>query len=167
MIGVLEAKFPSLWSEHFLNHQKGEKLRYLKRKCSLFHFCRGLEIHFELVKICVYFWLRSNTILTPCSRRTKVRRKCEFPSILVRKYKLILITQVGTEVAGSDLTLTYFFLLIILIGWGQFYYYYSILCLTMFVKFPSYSCLPSSLQKKKKNQKSRIKWLDLENWKLK
>lgn len=47
-------------------------------------------------------------MLTQCSRKTKVRKKCEFSSLLVRKYKLTLITLVGTGAVGSDLTLTYF-----------------------------------------------------------
>lgn len=47
-------------------------------------------------------------MLTQCSRKTKFRKKCEFSSFLVRKYKLILITLVGTGAVDSDLTLTYF-----------------------------------------------------------
>lgn len=112
-----------MWT--FSQSPKGGKTWLLEKKMFPVSLLGDLKINFELVKIFIYFWLWANSILTQCSTRTKVRKKCEFPSILVRKHKLILITQVGTEAVGSDLTLTYFFLLIILIGWGQFYYHYK------------------------------------------
>lgn len=108
------------------------------------------------------FGLLPNAVLSRCFKRTEGRQKCDFPFLLVRKYKLILITQVGTEAAGSDLILTYFSI-------NNFNWLRSILLLHKHFMFNCvyWSFLVTPISTLLWKKVSSIKWIDPKHcWKL-
>lgn len=81
-VWYVKNKVPKFMIWTFFQSPKVGKTWLLEKKMLPISLLGGLKINFKLVKIFIYFWLWVNSILTQCSGRTKVRKKCEFPSIL-------------------------------------------------------------------------------------